>query len=914
MADDSRGRAAVAVALLGDGIYTVLISDLERSTELWEQHDQRMQPVIVAHNELVSAAVAAHDGYVQKFRGDGVLALFIDAPQAVAAAVQMQRDFTGRVFAEVGELRLRVGITTGFCSLRDGELYGRPPNLASRLEAAGHGGQILLSDATAKACAGDLPGDVELFELGRYDIRGYAEPIVLHSVVADGLRAVFPPPRAQSRGLDELPQEATPLIGRDQLVAEVEDAVREHGLVTLWGPAGVGKTRLAIRAASQVRRPFRQGVRFVDLAAVERPEQVPAAVAAALSAQPFRGAGARDTALRVLRRAQLLLVLDNCGHVLDEVRSLVDDAVAPPLGAHVLATSQEVLGLIDEHAIEIPPLAVPPQGMVTPIDLAAVESVRLFTERAQAVDPDFMVDDRSAAAVAELCRAVDGIPLALELAAARIDVETVQQLAASRSDFVSHLLEHADAARLAESLELSYLHLSERAAVLLRRLAVFAGGFTPEMAAALEGEANRADPHLPPLDELVRSSMVVRDALDSDRLRLLETTREFARARAGLTEAVAARQAHAALMLERAEHWGPRIKTADATTAVGVLRSDMPDHRRAMEWFLENHADGDAARLLVSLFQFAFFDLHVDVFTWAARVAERTSEGAALHAEVWGAAALAAWFSGDTDQAIALGDRAVQPGKPSTIWARTALVNACGYAGRFAELSTHFRALVDELTEHRDPFWQVNGLGYQTISLSMFGRDEQAKARAEQALALSRRLANPYCTGWALYGLGRALARLEPESAREAMAEAEQAWSAIGTRWNSGLAIIEWLALGRRVGDTTDSRAAVLDLMDLLILSGNRSQMSGSFREVGHVLARAGDLEGAALAFLGRRGLPEMPGGSSDPDDDERVLSQLKEQLGGKWRKLETTALALPEADLVTICRDSLLAIGDPVD
>ena len=143
MPDDSRGRGAVAVALQGDGIYTVLISDLERSTELWEQHDQGMQPVIVAHNELVSAAVAAHDGYVQKFRGDGVLALFIDASQAVAAAVQIQRDFIGRMFAQVGELRLRVGITTGFCSLRDGELYGRPPNLASRLEAAGHGGQIL---------------------------------------------------------------------------------------------------------------------------------------------------------------------------------------------------------------------------------------------------------------------------------------------------------------------------------------------------------------------------------------------------------------------------------------------------------------------------------------------------------------------------------------------------------------------------------------------------------------------------------------------------------------------------------------------------------------------------------------------------------------------------------------------------
>ena len=211
---------------------------------------------------------------------------------------------------------------------------------------------------------------------------------------------------------------------------------------------------------------------------MERPEQVPAAVKAALRAQPFMGEGARDTAFRVLRRAQLLLVLDNCEHVLDEVRSFVHDAVAPPLGAHVLATSHQVLGLNDEQAIEIPPLAVPPRGIVTPTELAAVESVRLFTERAQAVDPDFKLDERSAPAVAELCRAVDGLPLRAGACRGANRRRDGAALAASRSDIVFHLLEHADAARLADSLELSYLHLSERAALLLRRLVAFAGAFT----------------------------------------------------------------------------------------------------------------------------------------------------------------------------------------------------------------------------------------------------------------------------------------------------------------------------------------------------------------------------------------------------------------------------------------------------
>ena len=189
------------------------------------------------------------------------------------------------------------------------------------------------------------------------------------------------------------------------------------------------------------------------------------------------------------------------------------------------------------------------------------------------------------------------------------------------------------------------------------------------------------------------------------------------------------------------------------------------------------------------------------------------------------------------------------------------------------------------------------------------------RGAAEQALALSRRLANPYCTNWALYALGRALARLEPESAREAMAGAVQASSAIGSRWNSGLATIEWLALGRRLGDTADSRAAVLDLMEMLILSGNRSQMSESFREVGHVLRcepatwREQPLLSSADAACRR-----CPGAPPIRLRMSLVLGELKQHLGGKWRKLQTTALALPEMDLVTICRDSLLAMGSPVD
>ena len=306
---------------------------------------------------------------------------------------------------------------------------------------------------SARSCC---PRDIDLFELGRYHIRGFEEPVVLHSVVATDLRSVFPPPRTSLRGLDELPADDSTLIGREQLIEQADQLVREHPVVTLWGPGGVGKSRAAVRVAGAVRRPFAQGVRFVDLSTIEDPDQVCALVVSALRAQPTADERPLDTVLRVLCWARLLLVLDNCEHVLDEVRTLVSSITEGCPGAHVLATSREVIGVEHEATLEVRPLATPPEQATSLAELEDYPSVRLFVERARTVDPSFHVDAANGPALAALCRATDGLPLALELAAARMDVETVEQIGTPGGALVSRLTTGPAAARRLQSLKTSF--------------------------------------------------------------------------------------------------------------------------------------------------------------------------------------------------------------------------------------------------------------------------------------------------------------------------------------------------------------------------------------------------------------------------------------------------------------------------
>lgn len=891
-------------------VLTLMFTDIENSTWLWEQHPDDMEPAVVAHHELISSIVEAAGGSVLRFMGDGVLAIFLDAGAALRAAVDVQRAFTDRRWPGVGELRLRIGLNTGTCRIDHGELFGRPPNLAARLESAAHGGQILLSDATAQACRGRLRRGEQLFDLGRYHMRGFDEPAIVHSVVADGLPSVFPPLRTPYLGFDELPADESTLHGRDPMVTQVVELLRTHRLVTLWGPGGVGKSRVALRVAGRVRRPYEHGVRLVELAVVGEPALVPRAVVAAIRAQPTAGEAERDTVLRVLRHARLLLVLDHCDPVVKGVRDLVSALTDSGSGTHVLATSREALGVTGECVVEIPTLALPDEGESSVDGVSRADSVRLFVDRARTHDPRFAVDERNAGMVARLCRALDGLPLGLELAAARLAVEPLAELVddvpqiLDRWERAGHSVQPARSAGATLPPSLARLTVGERD--LFVRLTVFSGPFSRESALRMATEPTRA-PH--DFDRLVRTSLVVRDAGTPDRFRLLATGRELARWVLDETHRDGCRSRHARIMLERAESFGTLLRTSDERLAAEALRTDFADHRAAFGYFVERGAVDDAARLVVALFQFALFQPRPEVYGWAEWVAERIDDQRPHAAEIIGAAALGAWFAGDIERAIGRGSRAIEVAARtggSTIWARTALVDALGYANRLAEVEAQFVALVDELGRSPDEFWQINGLGYEAIGLALFGRARDAEARAERALALARRLANPDCMQWALYSLGRVLASSDPTAAATAFEHAMDAAREVESRFTIGLALVEWVGLQRRLDNARSAIAGMLDLLDMLAVSGNRSQLSQVLREAGLVLADAGEDEVAALVLLARQGLPEMPRPPHEVPEDESCLAELRRALGETWTRVSIRAKATAEHDLISLCRTQL--------
>jgi class 3 adenylate cyclase len=871
---------------------TVLLTDIEDSTNLWERHPFEMEAVVNQHDDLVASVVTGR-GKVVKSTGDGSLAVFEDAPDAIAAAVEMQRAIPTLHWPGIGMLRVRIGMDTGVCRFSRRDVLGRPPNLAARLQSAGHGAQVLASHATASASSGRLPNDIELRDLGPFLMRGFDAPIRVHQVVAPGMRDDFPPLRAPAPGLDDLPPDDFELFGRDVIIDDVSDMLTSRRLVTLWGPAGVGKTSVAARVARAARRRFDDGMWFVDLSSVDDAPSAWRALVAAMHAQPASDEDARATALRCLRPARAALVLDNCEAALDGVREVVEDVLATCRTTHVLTTSRQPLDTESELAIEIEPLPTPADADRRPAELLAYPSVQLFVSRLAASRPGFVLDETTADAVAGSCRRADGLPLALDLAAARATVTGLT-------------LEPALPEQLQSALSRTFAALSTDEMRLFVRLATFSGAFTRELARAIAPFADNIDGAI---DRLVHMAVVQRDASDIDRYRVLMPMREFCWDRLEADEQRAASVAHAMVMVARAEHHREVLCSAQQPTAAAAVASEFAEYRSALACLLDDGAIEEAARLVVALFQHCLFHPRPEGQAWARTVTERITGAEPFAAELFGAAALGAWYSADMRAALDFGSRSLDAAAAaggSTIWARTALVNAHGYAGDLDAVVPHFLALVDESHRSTNPYWRVSGFGYEAISLSMFGQYESALQRAEQAIALARDLGNGDALHWAFHALGRALIGRDPVGACEAYEQAMAFAREVDSRFCVGLDLVEWVDIKRALGELALARAGADDLLGLLAVSGNRSQLSQALRQAGLVLAAIDQPEVAAIALLARRGLPSMPTGADTAVADEQVLTRLQADIGASFPRLRVRAMALSEPTLIDLCRTSL--------
>jgi predicted ATPase/class 3 adenylate cyclase len=540
---------------LPTGTVTFLLTDIEGSTRLWETVPEAMEVALEQHNRLVAKVIERHGGVVVTSRGEGdsFFAVFPSAVAAVEAAGACQLRLGSEAWPEGAALRVRMGLHTGEAHVQEGDYVDHAPiNRCARLKAAAHGGQVLVTRATHDLVGGRVSGGFGLKRLGEFRLRDLAGPELIYQLTHADLPADFPPIRTIAERTSNLPVPVSSFIGRERELEQTGAALGEARVVTLTGAGGVGKTRLALQAAAEVAPRFADGAWLCELAPVRDPAGVDDAVAAVFSVTARAGQSTGEALVEFLRNKELLLVLDNCEHLLAGAAALAGVLQQSCERLAILATSREGLGIEGERLVPVPSLGVPGASA----DLAAIteaEAVRLFAERAAAVKPGFQVTAENAAAVAEVVRRLDGIALAIELAAARVPAMTPAELAKrlDRSFAVLAGGRRGAVARhqtLRATIDWSFELLAEPEQVLLARLAVFAGGCTLEAAEAVcSGEGIDPDAVFDLLASLVARSLVVaEDYGPESRYRLLETIRQYGEERleqAGETERWRARHA-----------------------------------------------------------------------------------------------------------------------------------------------------------------------------------------------------------------------------------------------------------------------------------------------------------------------------------------------------------------------------------
>ncbi|MDT5341388.1 MAG: hypothetical protein QOE52_572 [Mycobacterium sp.] len=580
--------------LLPTGTVTLVLADVEGSTRLWETQPEQMTAAIGRMNQVVSDTIATHSGVrpVEQGEGDSFVAAFARASDAVACALELQR-------APLAPIRLRIGIHTGEIQLRDEGNYAGPTiNRTARLRDLGHGGQTLLSGATEALVLDGLPDDVWLSDRGTHSIRDLPRPERVMQLCHPDLVNDFLPLRVSKAVVSQhLPMQLTSFVGRDEQLTQVRELLTQNRLVTLTGAGGVGKTRMAIQIAGQSVNEFADGIWYVDLAPITDPDLVPITTARALRLPEEPGRSTTDTLRRFVADRQLLVVLDNCEHLLDASATLTMALLEAAPRLSLLATSREPIGVAGELSWRVPSLPL------------ADKAIELFVDRACRARPDFVVTEDNAATVTEICRRLDGVPLAIELAAARVRALSLAEILDSLHDRFRLLTGGARTAvrrqqTLRASVDWSHALLTEPERVLFRRLAAFMGGFDLDGAQSVcgGGDVERYQV-LDQLALLVDKSLVVADESGSrTRYRLLETMRQYALEKLGESgEADVVRTRHRDYYTALAAKLDAPAR-GDYERGIEQAETEIDNLRAAFGWSREN-SDIELALALASALQ-----------------------------------------------------------------------------------------------------------------------------------------------------------------------------------------------------------------------------------------------------------------------------------------------------------------------
>jgi predicted ATPase/class 3 adenylate cyclase len=848
---------------------TFLFTDLKDSTRLWEQHPQAMKPALARHDVILNRAVESVGGRVVKATGDGIHAAFPTAQAAVEAALNAQLALAKESWGQVGSLQVRMGLHTGVGEQRDGDYFGPTLNRAARIMSTANPGQILCSQTTADLVRDTLPADVGLIELGRHSLRDLQRPELVSQLTHPDLPREFPPLLTVDAYPGNLPRQVTTFVGREKDVQTISRLVTERPLVTLTGVGGVGKTRLAVQIAAEVIPEFSDGAWLCELAPVADPDAAWDTLAAVFGVRPSTGLSFEETVLEYLQVKRLLLVLDNCEHLLGRVADMATKIAQRCPRVSVLATSREGLAIAGEQIVAVPSLGLPPSDADDQV-LIRSESVRLFCDRAHDAKNDFALTDRNAGAIAQLCRRLDGIPLAIELAAARVRSLPPEDLV-ERLDQRFRLLTRGSRAAierhqtLRNTIDWSYHLLSEAERSALNRLSVFAGGCDLSACEAiLRGGDLQATDAADLLSQLVDKSLVLVEEDGSTRYRLLETIRQYAQEQLEASgDTASVRTSHLEHYLAVAEAAGPHLRNRDQIAWSALLARETDNFRAALDWAVEASLDDQALRLVAPL-MVTGISTGWTAADWA-EVAV-TVEGSATHQlfpHVMAFAGMGALMRGDLARAAAHVTNAEEAQAAlgtRHLWVHAAAGALAVFQGNLGLTRRHAETWVELARASRDPFEISNAL----VLLATGLQPDPARAivAAEDAVQTAR---DAGIASSLLYGLQILVALLPAEESVRSYAlldEATKVGSMLGDRQAVATTAQMKGAVALRLGDWRQTLRDCSDSAEQFLEIGRGIQVAGPAFAASVAFAHVGRYEPAAvlIGFVeGRVGILEEP-------------------------------------------------------
>jgi len=878
---------------------TFVFSDLEGSTRLLNSLRGSYGPLLEQYHELIDATFAGHGGTKIDQAGDGLFHSFSSARGAIAAATEAQLAMASHEWPQGVSVRARMGIHTGEAANRRAGYVGIDVHRAARIASAGHGGQVLVSQTTRDLAGSDLPSDATLVDLGEHWLKDLAQPEHLYQVSVDGLPQAFPPLKSLVTLPNNLPRHLSSFVGRRNDVSEVRQLTTESPLVTLTGPGGVGKTRLCLQVAAELLENFADGAWLVELEALTDAGLVPQQVAVALGISEASDADSRESVLSHLRGRELLLILDNCEHVIDACAQLANSLLRACPGLRIIATSREPLGVAGERLYPVRSLSLPTVKRVTAEMVAESEAISLFIERAQSADPTFAITDANAAAIVEICRRLDGIPLAIELAAARVRALSVEQIA-ERLDDRFRLLTGGSRTvmprhqTLRAAIEWSFDLLSDAERLVLWRLSVFAGPFPLEAAEKVcTGPGVEVWEVIDHVTTLVEKSLVARQA---DRYRLLDTVRGYAREHSlEAGESQGAFERHRDWYLDFVRSSAPAFFRGPELAAVlDRLEAEHDNVRAALAWSLNEEGGGHAALELVAGV-WRFWEIRGYVTEgrqWVERaLAASPTDLSRARADVLTAAGILAAGQGDHAAAVRYHEASLElheeiGDRKSVEIALHNLANAALHQGNLERA----RELYERVLAVADP--STTEISFVLVNLADVidgqGDYEAAVDRYQQAINRSTASDDLWVAAYAMSAFGQAAARHgETDTARELYEKALDIYRRVRDQRAEARLMTMLAELIGQQGDTPGAREILFDALRIRCSLGDAPGICAALEHFS-ALAQDADPERAARILAAAAAMRERTGARLSMAAQGAVdqqLAQLQSVLGDEFAR-----------------------------